>query len=188
MNMENRKRCKWCNLKNPLYVSYHDSEWGVLRLDDGYLYEMLLLESFQAGLSFECVLNKRENFRSAFDGFDRWKVSAYGQEKIEALLQNKGIVRHEKKIRAAITNSAVFGKIVEEHGSFYAYLKTFTGEKVLYEVGKSQNAVSAALAKDLKKRGMRFVGSTVMYAYLQAVGLIDSHDRQCYLYKEQEND
>ena len=175
-------------MKNPLYVSYHDSEWGVLRLDDGYLYEMLLLESFQAGLSFECVLNKREAFRDCFDGFDHTKVSAYGEEKINALLQNKGIIRHEKKIRAAITNSAVFGKIVKEYGGFYVYLKTFTGDKVLYEVGKSQNAISDALSKDLKKRGMRFVGSTVMYAYLQAVGLIYSHDRQCYLYKEQEND
>jgi DNA-3-methyladenine glycosylase I len=182
------KRCKWCNPKNPLYISYHDSEWGKGHTDDAYLYEMLILECFQAGLSFECVLNKRENFRSAFDGFDRWKVSAYGQEKIEALLQNKGIIRHEKKIRATIANSAVFEKIVGQYGSFYAYLKTFTGDKVLYEADKSQNAISDALSKDLKKRGMRFVGSTVMYAYLQAVGLIDSHDRQCYLYKEQEND
>lgn len=186
--MKNPKRCKWCNPKNPLYVAYHDSEWGKGHTEDAYLYEMLILECFHSGLSFECVLNKRENFRSAFDGFDRWKVSAYGQEKIEALLQNKGIIRHEKKIRAAITNSAVFGKIVGQYGSFYAYLKTFTGDKVLYEVGKSQNAVSAALAKDLKKRGMAFVGSTTVYAYLQAVGLIYSHDRQCYLYKEQEND
>ena len=178
---KDKRRCRWCNPNNPLYIAYHDSEWGKGHTDDAYLYEMLILECFQAGLSFECVLNKREAFRDCFDGFDHTKVSAYGEEKINALLQNKGIIRHEKKIRAAITNSTVFGKIVKEYGGFYVYLKTFTGDKVLYEVGKSQNAISDALSKDLKKRGMSFIGSTTVYAYLQAVGMIVSHDEACFL-------
>lgn len=183
--MESKKRCRWCNLHNPLYVAYHDEEWGALRLDDGYLYEMLILESFQAGLSWECVLNKRESFRTSFDGFDRAKVSRYGEEKIEALLQDRGIIRNRLKIRAAIQNSRVFGEIQTEFGSFSTYLKTFAGDAVLYETDRTTNALSDAISKDLQKRGMKFVGSTIIYAYLQAVGLISSHEKDCYLYKRQ---
>lgn len=178
---EPKKRCKWCNLNNPLYVAYHDTEWGVLSSDDKYLYEMLILESFQAGLSWECVLNKREAFRTAYDGFDPSKVAAYGEEKIKELQENKAIIRHKQKIAASVKNSKIFMKIQQEHGSFYEYLKTFTGDRILYETGKTTNALSDTLSKDLQKRGMSFVGSVTMYSYLQAIGMIFSHDRECYL-------
>ncbi len=182
--MDNKKRCFWCNLKNPLYVEYHDREWGVHNLEEGHLYEMLILESFQAGLSWECVLNKREAFRKAFDGFDWDKVSSYGEEKIKELLGNKSIIRNKLKIKAAITNSRVFKSIAQEYGSFGGYLKSFAGEGVIYETGKTNSPLSDALSKDLQKRGMRFVGSTIIYSYLQAVGMIYSHDEDCFLNKK----
>ncbi len=181
--MDIKKRCSWCNLKNPVYVDYHDREWGVYNLDEGYLYEMLILESFQAGLSWECVLNKRTAFRKAFDGFDVNKVIAYDEDKIEKLLGDKSIIRNRLKIKAAITNSLVFKRIVSEYGSFGSYLKSFAGEGVIYETGKVTSPLSDALSRDLQKRGMRFVGSTIVYSYLQAVGIIDSHDAECYLNK-----
>lgn len=179
--MTEPKRCAWCNLKNPLYVAYHDAEWGVARHDDGYLFEMLILESFQAGLSWECVLNKRENFRAAFDGFDAHKISAYDERKIDELTRDKGIIRNRLKIRTAVENSNIFLAIVSEYGSFDAYLRTFTHGEVLYETDKTTNALSDALSYDLRARGMKFVGSTIMYAYLQAVGAINSHERDCFL-------
>ena len=179
-------RCRWCNLKNPLYVEYHDTEWCVPRFDDKYLYEMLILESFQAGLSWECVLNKREAFRLAYDGFDIDKVCAYGEDKFLELSQNKNIIRNKLKIKASINNSKIFKNIVLEFGSFYNYLKSFVGDTVIYEVGKTTNEISDAISKDLVKRGMKFVGSTIIYSYLQAVGIIYSHDEGCYLYKKGE--
>ena len=179
--MEARKRCSWCNLNNARYVAYHDSEWGIPRFDEPYLYEMLILESFQAGLSWECVLNKREAFRAAFDGFDPNKVIAYGDEKINELLANKDIIRNKRKICAAIHNSKIFKAISAEYGSFYDYLNSFTGGKHFYEIGKTTNALSDAISKDLKKRGMTFVGSVTVYSYLQAIGVIYSHDKDCYL-------
>lgn len=181
--MDGRKRCKWCSSKNDLYVTYHDSEWGVPNFDEGYLYEMLILESFQAGLSWECVLNKRENFRKAYDGFDLEKVLAYGEAKEQELLNNKGIIRNRLKIRASIQNSRIFKDIVSEYGSFYQYLRTFTKDETLYETGRTSNALSDAISRDLQKRGMRFVGSVIIYSYLQAIGVIYSHDRDCFLYK-----
>lgn len=177
-----RCRCKWCNPNNPLYIAYHDQEWGQLRLDDGYLYEMLMLESFQAGLSWECILNKRENFRKAFDGFLPAKVAAYGQAKIDALCQDPGIIRHRRKILACVENSKIFLSIVEEFGSFHGYLETFTGGNILYETGNTSNTLSDAISRDLQKRGMKFVGSVIIYSYLQAIGCIVSHDSDCYLY------
>lgn len=179
-------RCRWCNLKNPLYVEYHDTEWCVPRFDDKYLYEMLILESFQAGLSWECVLNKRDAFRLAYDGFDIDKVCAYGEDKFLELSQNKDIIRNKLKIKASINNSKIFKNIVLEFGSFYNYLKSFVGDTVIYEVGKTTNEISDAISKDLVKRGMKFVGSTIIYSYLQAVGIIYSHDEGCYLYKKGE--
>ena len=179
----NKTRCKWCNLKNPLYVEYHDTEWCQRNLTDTYLYEMLILEIFVAGLSFECVLNKRENFRKAFDNFDINKVISYGDDKINQLLNNKGIIRNKLKINAAINNSKVFKNIVLEFGSFCAYLKTFTNGEIIFETDKTTNSLSNAISKDLKKRGMSFVGSTTIYSYLQAVGIIYSHDKNCYMYK-----
>jgi len=181
--MDTNRRCAWCNLKNPLYVAYHDGEWCRPHTDDAYLYEMLILESFQAGLSFECVLNKRESFRAAYDGFDIDKVCTYGKEKIAELLENKGIIRHRLKILASIQNSRVFKAISAEFGSFYAYIKTFVGDDVIYETSKTKSALSDAISKDLKKRGMTFLGSTIIYSYLQATGFIYSHEKDCFLHK-----
>ena len=179
------KRCTWCNMKNPKYIEYHDKEWCVPNFDDKYLYEMLILESFQAGLSWECVLNKRESFRLAYDGFDIEKVCAYDEDKINELRNNKDIIRNKLKINASVSNSKIFKSIVEEFGSFHNYLKQFTADKIIYEIGKTTNELSDVISNDLKKRGMKFVGSTIIYSYLQAVGVIYSHDRDCFLYKEE---
>ena len=181
--MDNKKRCKWCNLKNPLYVEYHDSEWCLPNFDDKYLYEMLLLESFQAGLSWECVLNKRESFRKAYDNFDVNKVISYDETKINELLNNKGIIRNKCKINASINNSQVFKEISNKYGSFYNYLRTFSKDKTIYETVRTTNDLSDAISKDLQNRGMTFVGSVIIYSYLQAIGVIYSHDKDCYLYK-----
>lgn len=181
--MPDKKRCSWCNLKNPKYIDYHDNEWCQPNFDDHYLYEMLILESFQAGLSWECVLNKRENFRLAYDHFDLEKVCNYDDEKMTELLNNSGLIRNKLKIKASINNSKIFKTIVQEYSSFYDYLKTFAGEQILYETDKTTNALSDAISKDLQKRGMKFVGSTIIYSYLQAVGIIYSHDKDCYLYQ-----
>lgn len=181
--MPDKKRCTWCNPKNPKYVEYHDNEWGVFNFEESYLYEMLILESFQAGLSWECVLNKREAFRLAYEGFDLEKVCAFGEEKIAELMENKGIIRNKLKIRASIANSRIFKAIAEEFGSFYNYLQSFAGEETLYETGKTTNALSDAISADLGKRGMKFVGSTIVYSYLQAIGIICSHEKNCFLYK-----
>ena len=178
------KRCKWCNLKNELYVKYHDEEWCRPNFDDKYLYEMLILESFQAGLSWECVLNKRESFRKAFDNFDIDKICQYGSDKVQELLENKEIIRNKLKINATINNSKIFKEIQKEYGSFYNYLKTFTNGITLYEIDKTTNSLSDNLSKDLQKRGMKFVGSTIIYSYLQAIGVIYSHDSECFLYKK----
>ena len=177
----NSKRCYWCNLKNPLYVKYHDEEWGVPNFEEHYLYEMLILESFQAGLSWECVLNKRESFREAYDNFDIEKVILYDEDKINELLSNKDIIRNKLKIRASINNSRIFKKIGNEFGSFYNYLRTFTKDETIYEIEKTTNELSDAISKDLQKRGMKFVGSVIIYSYLQAIGVINSHDKECYL-------
>ena len=176
-------RCKWCNLKNTKYVEYHDNEWCKPNFDDKYLYEMLILESFQAGLSWECILNKRESFREAFDNFDIDKVCLYSDKKVEELLKNEKIVRNKLKIKATINNSKIFKKIQNEFGSFYNYLRKFTDDKIIYEIGKTTNELSDSLSKDLKKRGMKFVGSTIIYSYLQAIGVIFSHEKECFLYK-----
>ena len=182
--MEHKCRCKWCNLNNPLYVTYHDEEWCVPRFDDRYLYEMLILESFQAGLSWECVLNKRENFRAAYDQFNVEKVIAYDETKINELISIKGIIRNKRKIYASIRNSQIFKEIVTEYGSFYSYLKAFTGGVIYYETGKTTSSLSDAVSKDLQKRGMTFVGSVIIYSYLQAIGIIYAHEEGCYLHKK----
>ena len=176
-------RCKWCNLNNPKYVEYHDKEWGVPNFDEQYLYEMLILESFQAGLSWECVLNKRKDFEVAYDNFDIDKVCNYGTRKIDELLMNDKIIRNQLKIKASINNSKIFKKIASEYASFGDYLKSFTGDKTIYETNKTTNELSDKISKDLRGRGMKFVGSTIIYSYLQAIGVIYSHDKNCYLYK-----
>lgn len=173
-------RCRWVNPNNPLYVAYHDREWGVPEHDDGKLFELLLLESFQAGLSWECILNKREAFREAFDRFDAEKISRYDDAKCEQLLAAP-IVRNRLKIRAAVTNSRVFRQIQAEFGSFDAYLWGFTRGRTIRESceWRTTSPLSDALSKDLKRRGMKFVGSTIVYAYLQAVGIYDAHAEDC---------
>lgn len=177
-----KTRCKWCNLKNELYIKYHDEEWGKPNFDDKYLFEMLILESFQAGLSWECVLNKRESFRKEYDNFDLDKICSYNDTKIDELLENKNIIRNKLKIKASINNTKIFKNIKDEYGSFYNYLKTFSRNKIIYETGKTTNDLSDKISKDLKKRGMKFVGSTIIYSYLQAIGIINSHDKDCFLY------
>lgn len=176
-------RCNWCNLNNPKYIDYHDHEWCQPNFSDEYLFEMLILESFQAGLSWECILNKREDFKAAFDNFDIDKISNYDAKKIEELLQNKKIVRNKLKITATINNSKIFKNIQKEYGTFHNYLKSFTNDKIIYEIGKTTNNLSNTISKDLQKRGMKFVGSTIIYSYLQAIGLIYSHDKDCFLFK-----
>lgn len=177
------KRCFWANPKNNLYIEYHDKEWGIPTHDDHRLLEMLILESFQAGLSWECVLNKRENFRIAFDNFELDKICDYDENKMEELRQNEGIIRNKLKIKAAIKNSKIFKEIQKEFGSFSDYIWHFTNNKVIYEIGKTSSELSDTISKDLKKRGMNFVGTTIIYSYLQAVGVIYSHEKDCFLYK-----
>lgn len=181
-------RCKWCNINNQNYIDYHDKEWGVLNLDDTYLLEMLVLESFQAGLSWECVLNKREYFKVAYDNFDIDKICNYDDVKIKELENNKNIIRNKLKIKASINNTKIFKSIKEEYGSFKAYLLSFTNNKVYYEINKTSNKLSDNISKDLRRKGMTFVGTTIIYSYLQAIGVIYSHERECYLYKEESNE
>ncbi len=177
-------RCKWCNENNPLYVEYHDKEWGVINFDDKYLFEMLILESFQAGLSWECILNKRKDFEKAYDNFDINKVVNYDDNKVNELMINKSIIRNKLKIKASINNAKIFKSIQNEYGSFNNYLITFTNNKILYETSKVTNDLSNNISNDLMNRGMKFVGSTIIYSYLQAIGVIYSHDENCFLYKE----
>lgn len=172
------KRCSWVN-DNPLYIKYHDEEWAVPSYDDNYLFEMLVLESFQAGLSWECILNKREAFRKAFDNFDYKKISKYDDKKQEELKNNAAIVRNSLKIKASINNAKVFMDIQKEYKSFSNYIWSFTDNKVIKNVWKTSNELSDEISKDLKKRGMIFVGTTIIYSYLQAIGIINDHEIEC---------
>lgn len=178
-----KKRCAWCNFKNQKYVEYHDNEWGVANFDDKYLFEMLILESFQAGLSWECVLNKRDSFRQAYDNFDLEKVCNYDEKKKQELISNAEIIRNKLKVNASVNNAKIFRDIKNEFGTFYNYLKTFTNGETYYEVGLTSSELSDKISKDLKKRGMKFVGTTIIYSYLQAIGIINSHDKDCFMYK-----
>ena len=187
-------RCRWANPGNPRYIRYHDEEWGVPVHDDRRLFEMLILEGFQAGLSWECVLNKQEAFRRAFDDFDWDKVAAYDEARQAALYADPGIIRNRRKmavhalvarlVAAAVGNAAVFAAIRQEFGSFDSYLWQWTGGKTLVERGPTTSPLSDAISKDLKKRGMKFVGSTIIYAYLQAVGVLYAHEPGCFLEKK----
>lgn len=180
-------RCKWVNEKNEVYIKYHDEEWGVPSFDDSYLFEMLVLESFQAGLSWECILNKRENFRKAFDGFDYTKIAKYTDKKIEELRQNSGIVRNRLKINATINNAKIFMEIQKEFGSFSNYIWSFTDGKVVKNIDdnfKTTSPLSDEISKDLIKRKMKFVGSTIIYSYLQAIGMINDHEINCDWYNK----
>lgn len=173
-----------------LYQQYHDLEWGVPVKDDDTLFEFLVLETFQAGLSWITILRKRENFRVAFDGFDYKKIAQYNQEKIDSLLQDAGIIRNKLKVHATVTNAKAFMKIQEEFGSFSKYIWGFVDGKPIknkvenYKEAPPTTAQSDAISKDLKRRGFKFVGSTVMYAYMQAVGMVNDHEMDCFRYDE----
>jgi len=179
-------RCKWVNLKNDLYIKYHDQEWGVPSHNDNYLFEMLILESFQAGLSWECILNKRESFRKAFDNFDYKKISNYDENKISELLNNKDIVRNKLKIKAAINNAKIFIEIQKEYQSFDKYIWSFSNNEIIKNktnIINTTSNLSDIISSDLQKRGMKFVGSTIIYSYLQAIGIINDHELECDCYK-----
>ena len=178
---DGKTRCRWANPKNDDYLRYHDEEWGIPVYDDHKLFEMLILECFQAGLSWECVLNKREAFWQAFDGFDLEKVCAYDEDKINELRENPGIIRNRLKIRAAVNNARVFREIQGEYGSFSNYLWKWTENQVIYEKDEVSSPLSDKVSKDLKKRGMKFVGTVIIYSYMQAVGGIYSHEDGCFL-------
>lgn len=176
------KRCKWVNIKNEKYVYYHDYEWGRPHYDDDYMFEFLLLESFQAGLSWECILNKRDAFRIAFDNFNYHEIALYDEEKISELMNNKDIIRNRLKIRAQINNAKIFMKIQDEFSSFSNYIWSFTDNKIIYNIDdtfKVTSPLSDLVSSDLKKRGMKFVGSTIIYSYLQAIGVINDHELNC---------
>ncbi len=177
---DGKTRCRWANPKNDIYVHYHDEEWGVPVYDDQKLFEMLILECFQAGLSWECVLNKREAFRQAFDEFDLEKVCAYDEKKMSELRENQGIIRNRLKIRAAVNNARIFRQIQKEYGSFSAYLWHWTKDQIIYENDAVSSPLSDQMSKDLQKRGMKFVGTVIIYSYLQAVGVINSHEDGCF--------
>jgi DNA-3-methyladenine glycosylase I len=183
--MEEPKRCGWC-LSSDLYKEYHDEEWGVPVYDDQKLFEFLILETFQAGLSWITILNKRENFRTAFDDFDYKKVANYPEEKIQELMLDAGIIRNQLKIRAAVSNAVAFMKVQEEFGSFSKYIWNFTDGKPIDNKRQSLKEVPAtsplseAISKDLKKRGFKFVGSTVVYAHMQATGMVNDHVEDCW--------
>ena len=177
-------RCSWVN-SNPLYIKYHDEEWGVASYDDRYLFEMLVLESFQAGLSWECILNKRENFRRAFDSFDYKIIAEYDDAKIIELLNDRSIIRNRLKINAAINNAKVFMNIQKEFGSFSDYIWKFTNYKqIVHNIVITSNSLSDRISLDLKKRGMKFVGTTIIYSYLQAIGVVNDHDKNCFKKKD----
>lgn len=180
---QDKPRCAWA--KSPLMQAYHDTEWGVPTRDDGRLYEMLLLEAFQAGLSWQVILSKRENFRRAFDGFDPHKIAAYGEDKVGELLKDAGIVRCRRKIEAAVINARCFLEIQRQFGSFANYLYSFTGGQAQLIGGEARTTspLSDAIARDLKRRGMRYMGSVTVYSYLQAVGVVNDHAPGCFLHR-----
>ena len=184
-----KQRCSWC-LGDDLYKAYHDEEWGVPVKDDATLFEFLILETFQAGLSWITILRKRENFRKAFDDFDYIKISKYSEAKIAALLQDEGIIRNKLKVRATVSNAQAFIRIQQEFGSFSSYIWAFVDGQPIknailnYKEGPANTALSDTISKDLKKRGFKFVGSTVVYAHMQATGMVNDHEVNCFRYDE----
>ena len=177
------KRCCWADPNSELYIAYHDQEWGRPEHDDQKLFEMLILEGFQAGLSWITILKKREAFRRAFDRFDPAVVAGYGAEKLETLMSDPGIVRNRRKIEAAVTNAAVFLEIQKEFGSFDRYLWGFTGGEIILNKDdqvRASSELSDRISADLKRRGMKFVGTVIVYSFLQAVGVGNDHERSCW--------
>lgn len=188
--MKLKNRCSWVPLDNPLYVRYHDEEWGVPVHDDQKIFEFLLLEGNQSGLSWYVILRKRENFRMAFDQFDPQKIASYMNTKIEKLMQNSGIIRNRRKIEAAITNAKAFLHIQEEFGSFDTFIWNFIDETPIINHWQtvqqipSTSPLSATISKELKDRGFKFVGATTIYAYMQATGMVNDHLINCFRHKE----
>ncbi len=184
-----KQRCKWCG-DNPIYVKYHDTEWGVPVYDDDKLFEFLMLESFQAGLSWITILKKRANFKSAFDNFDYRKIALYDENKYQSLLQDTGIIRNRLKIKATINNAQQFIKIQKKFGSFSDYIWGFVNGKPIKNHFKSlkdipaKTELSDTISKNLKKRGFKFVGSTIVYAHMQATGMVNDHTTNCFRYDE----
>lgn len=179
------KRCSWVDEKSEIYKKYHDEEWGVPKHDDRDLFELLILESFQAGLSWLTVLKKREAFKAAFDNFDVQKVANYDETKVNELLKNEKIIRSKSKIAAAINNAKIFTDIQKEYGSFSNYLWGFTGNKVIkncYDKMPISTELSDKISGDLKKRGMKYTGTVIIYSYLQAAGVVDDHEKGCFKY------
>ena len=174
-------RCTWAG-SDEVYMRYHDEEWGVPTHDDRELFEMLVLESFQAGLSWITILKKRENFKEAFDDFDVEKVANYDDDKVEELRLNEGIIRHKGKITSAINNAQVFIEIQKEFGSFDEYIWRFTNGEIIKAEFLTESDLSKTISKDLKKRGMKFVGPTIIYSYLESIGVIDNHQEDCFKY------
>ncbi len=187
--MEKVTRCGWVPLNKPTYLKYHDEEWGVPVHDDTRMFEFLVLESFQAGLSWEIILNKRENFRKGFAQFDFHKVARFGEEKIQELLQDKGIVRNQLKIRATINNAQRYLEVIEQFGSFCTYFWKFSDGRPIQNHFKTMAEIPAntdlsdKLSQDLKKRGFKFLGTTVVYAHMQAVGMVNDHIEGCFRHK-----
>ncbi|CAL2091294.1 DNA-3-methyladenine glycosylase I [Tenacibaculum sp. 190524A05c] len=184
-----KKRCHWVT-NDPLYIAYHDEEWGVPVYDDATLFEFLVLETFQAGLSWITILKKRENFREAFDQFDYKKIVNYDDAKFQELINNAGIIRNKLKVKATISNADAFIKVQEEFGSFSKYIWAFTDGKPIKNAFENREDVPATtplsdkISKDLKKRGFKFVGSTVIYAFMQATGIVNDHTTDCFRYNE----
>lgn len=178
-------RCSWANPANPRYLAYHDTEWGVPCHDERTLFEMLNLEGAQAGLSWETILNKRETYRAAFDGWDAQKIAAYGPDKVASLLADPGIVRNRLKVAATITNAQAYLRLLEERQTLDGFLWAYVGNQPIvnhFQPGEfpAKTALSDRLSKDLAKRGFKFVGSTIMYAYMQGIGMIDDHAPACF--------
>jgi DNA-3-methyladenine glycosylase I len=188
--MDNKKRCQWVPLDNPLYVKYHDEEWGVPIHDDRLLFEFLVLEGMQAGLSWLTILRKRENFRTAFDHFNPREIALYNEKKIEELMQNGGIIRNRLKIVSAVQNAKAFLDVQAEFGSFDSFIWQFVEGKPIINQWKTLKEIPAktplsdTISKELKKRGFRFVGSTIIYAHMQATGMVNDHTIDCFRYKE----
>ncbi|HWT72720.1 MAG TPA: DNA-3-methyladenine glycosylase I [Oxalicibacterium sp.] len=182
-------RCRWANPANPLYLAYHDEEWGVPCHDETRLFELLNLEGAQAGLSWETILNKRQNYRAAFDQWDAEKIARYDDKKVAALLANPGIVRNRLKIAATITNAQAYLRLRDEIGGLDPFLWAYVGGKPIQNTRTSiadtpaKTALSDQLSKDLAKRGFKFVGSTIVYAYMQAIGMVDDHARDCFRHR-----
>ncbi len=188
--MDNKKRCAWVPLDNPLYVKYHDEEWGVPVHDERLLFEFLILEGAQAGLSWITILKKRENYRAAFDNFNTQKIALYDEKKIEELMQNSGIIRNRRKIEATVINARAFLEIQAKYGAFDSFIWNFVDGKPIVNQWKNikeippKNPLSDSISKELKKKGFKFVGSTIIYSHMQATGMVNDHTSDCFRYNE----